>query len=108
MINILTCDSRTWTSALFGVVQVNPGLNIIACGPTGAFLGCLEVGASAVAPAAFGEKCIPDFDLSLARPPAVGKTPFQNFLVRSPLQRPTDQLIVIDSQEPRATSVEQG
>ena len=65
-----------------GVVQVHPGLNIFHDFP-GLTAPWLLAGLRScfIAPAAFAQKCIPDRDFLLARPPAALETPFENFLI---------------------------
>ena len=52
------------------VVQIDPGLDVVAIGPAVALLCRLELGAAGIAPAALGKKGVPDLDLFLVRPPA--------------------------------------
>jgi hypothetical protein len=53
-------------SAFFGIVQVDPRLNIVAIAQTRSFLGCCQVVARFIPPAAFGKKGIPDGDFFFA------------------------------------------
>jgi hypothetical protein len=72
-------------SSFFDIMQVHPGLNIVARAPAGALFGSLQVLAGCIAPTALGEKRVPNFDLFFARPPALGKAPFEDLLVRAAL-----------------------
>jgi hypothetical protein len=72
-------------SSFFGVMQVHPGLNIIAIRPAKSFLSRVQIRAAGVSPATFGNERIPDLDFFIARLFAVGKAPVENFFVRPAL-----------------------
>jgi hypothetical protein len=88
-------------------MKVDPGLDIIAICPGKSFLGCLQVRAACVAPAAFANERIPNFDFFFAGFSAASKTPVENFLIRSSLKSSSGELIVIDSKKPGAARVEE-
>src|SRR5215216_390130 len=89
-------------------MQVQPGLNVVTVAETCFFLRLSELLARLISPAALSKKCVPNRNFLIAGPPAMGKAPFEDFLIRSALERSLHKLIVIDSQKPRATRVEVG
>ena len=89
-------------------MKIDPGLDILAVTPALSFLRRLQLVASGIAPTAFGEKGIPDLHLLLARSPAPGKAPFEDFLVRPALQGPLRELVIIDPQKSGAARIESG
>src|SRR2546421_4580278 len=99
---------KSWRSSFLGIMQVQPGLNIVAVAETRFFLRLSELLARLISPTTFSKKCIPDGNFLVARPPATDETPFEDFLVRSTLQRSLHELVVIHSEKSRATRVEVG
>ena len=89
-------------------MQVQPGLNIITIAETGFFLRLSELLARIIPPATFSKKRIPDGNFFVAGPPATGEAPFEDFLIRSALQRSLCKLSVIHAEKSRATRVEVG
>src|SRR6476620_3324382 len=89
-------------------MQVHPRLNFTAIAETRVLLGLSELLARLISPTALSYKCIPNRNFLIARPPATGKAPFEDFLIRSALQRSLHKLIIIHSQKSRATRVEVG
>jgi hypothetical protein len=59
-----------------------------------------------IAPAAFGHKCVPDFDFFLARLPAIFECPRQQFLVNATLERFLFERRVINMEKSATTGVE--
>jgi hypothetical protein len=84
-------ESSRRRSSFFSIMQVHPGLDLVAFAPAQALLGGLQIGASRIPPAAFGHKTVPDKYLFLARPAAGLKTPLQNLLIGPALQGSLDQ-----------------
>src|SRR5205085_2979606 len=76
--------------------------------PTKAFLGCVQLGAAFIPPAAFGNKCVPNKNFLVARFSALLKTPIENFLVRPALKGSGGHLIVINPEKPGTTRVKEG
>ena len=89
-------------------MQVDPSLNVIAIFPAISLLRLRQIGAAFIAPTAFDQERIPDFDFFFGRSPAMRKAPLQDFFVRAALDCPFRQLIIINSQKPGAPRVEEG
>src|SRR5262245_7200669 len=89
-------------------MQVQPGLNVVAVAETCFFLRLSELLARIISPATFSKKRIPDGNFFVAGPPATGEAAFEDFLIRSALQRSLRKLIVTHSEKSRATRVEMG
>ena len=89
-------------------MQVHPGLYFSTIAETRVFLRLREFLARIIPPATFPKKRIPDGNFFFAGPPATGKAPFEDFLIRSAFQRSVHKLIVIHSEKSRATRVEVG
>jgi len=89
-------------------MQVHPGLDVGTVAETRSLLRFSELLTRIIPPATFSEKRIPDGNFLVAGPPAMRKTPFEDFLVRSALQRSLRKLVVIHSEKSRATRVEVG
>src|SRR4030095_8361402 len=93
-------------SAFLGIMQVHPGLNVATIAETRFLLCFSEFLARIIPPATFSKKRIPDGNFFVARPPTMGEAPFEDLLIRSAFQRSVHKLIVIHSEESRATRIE--
>src|SRR5215217_8128755 len=89
-------------------MQIQPSLNIVTIAETRFFLRLSELLARLISPAALSQKCIPNRNFLIAGSPAMGKAPFEDFLIRSALERSLHKLIVIHSKKSRTTCVEVG
>jgi hypothetical protein len=97
---------RLGVAGFIGFVEVKPGLDIVAmCKAAGAF-GCLELIGAAIAPAAFLEEIVPDFDFFEGRFAALGERPLQNFLISASLEDTVDESVVMDAEKACAPGVE--
>ena len=103
---LLVGEHCAWRSSLFGIVQVQPRLNVSTIAETRFFLRLGEFVARLVPPATLPKKGVPDGNFLFAGPPATRKAPIQDFLIRFTLQRSLHKLIVIYSQKSCATGVE--
>src|SRR6516225_7056756 len=101
-------SGESWPSSFLCIVQVHPRLNVLPIAETCLFLRLSKLFARIVSPAAFAKKRIPDGNFFLAGPPTMGEAPFEDFLVRSALQRSLHKLLVIHSEKSCATRVEVG
>ena len=99
---------RQGFSSFLRIMQVQPGLNVVTIAETCFFLRLSELLARLISPATLSKKCIPNRNFLIAGPPATGEAPFEDFLIRSALQRSLRKLIVIHSEKSRATRVEVG
>src|SRR5215831_3178064 len=93
-------------SSFLGIVQVYPSLNVATITEARFFLRLSELLTRIIPPAPFTKKRIPDRNFFVARPPTMGEAPFEDLLIRSAFQRSVHKLIVIHSEESRATRVE--
>src|ERR1043166_8220646 len=89
-------------------MQVNPGLNVVTIAETCFFLRLGKLLACIIPPATFSKKRIPDGNFFVAGPPATCEAPFEDFVIRSALQRSVHKLTVIHAEKSRATRVEVG
>src|SRR5215471_4750383 len=89
-------------SSFLGIVQVYPSLNVATLTEARFFLRLSELLARIIPPATFSKKRIPDGNFFLARPPTMGKAPFEDFLIRSAFQRSLHKLAVIHAEKSRA------
>lgn len=97
---------ESWLSSFLGIMQVDPRLNVGAIAEARFFLRFSELLARIIPPATFSKKSIPDGNFFVAGLPAMGETPFEDFLIRSALQRSIHKLVVIHAEKSRATRVE--
>src|SRR5262249_17912986 len=89
-------------------MEVHPGLNVRAIAETRFFLRLSEFLARIIPPATFPKKRVPDGNFFVVGPPATGKAPFEDFVIRSAFQRSLHKLFVVDTEKSRATRVEVG
>src|SRR5262245_9768737 len=87
-------------------MQVHPGLDLNAVAETCFLLRFGEFFARLIPPTTLSKKRVPDGNLFVAGPPATFEAPFEDFLIRSALQRSLHKLIVIHSKKSRATRIE--
>src|SRR6516162_5890569 len=99
---------ESWLSSFLGVVQVYPSLNIATITETRFLLRFSEFLARIIPPATFTKKRIPDGNFFVARSPTMGEAPFEDLLIRSAFQRTVHKLVIIHSEESRATRIEVG
>jgi hypothetical protein len=99
---------ESWRSSFLHIVQVHPGLDVVAIAETRFSLRLSELLARLISPATLSKKRIPDGNFFVAWPPATSKAPVEDFLIRSALQCPLRKLIVIHAEKSRATRVEVG
>jgi hypothetical protein len=93
----LVGERRARRSSFFSVVQVQPRLNVMAIAETCFLLRLGEFLARLVSPATFPKEGVPDGNFLVAGLPFTRKAPFEDFFVRSTLQRSLDKLTVIYS-----------
>src|SRR5690242_2657281 len=101
-------SGECWSSSFLCIVQVHPRLDVLPIAETCIFLRFSKLFARIVSPPAFAKKRIPDGNFFVAGPPTMGEAPFEDFLVRSALQRSLHKLLVIHSEKSCATRVEVG
>src|ERR1043166_1371481 len=89
-------------------MQVQPGLLVGTVAETRFSLRLSELLTRIIPPATFPKKGIPDGNFFVTGAPAMGEAPFEDFLIRSALQRSLRKLLVIYSEKPRATRIEVG
>src|SRR5262249_28253809 len=106
LIGPLTTLSTSRSSAFFGIVQIDPRLNVVAIPPARSFLCRFQISARFIAPTALQQKCTPNRDFFFARFAAALEAPLQEFLVGSAFKRSIDKFVVIDPEKSRAASVE--
>src|SRR5882724_4669410 len=89
-------------------MQVQPCLNVVTIAETRFFLRLSKLLIRLISPATLSKKRIPNRNFLIAGPPAAGKAPFEDFLIRSALQRSLHKLIVIHAEKSCATRIEVG
>ena len=92
--------------AFVGVEQVEEGLDVMAVGDAVFFFALGEALTGVVAPAAFAQVAVPDFNFFLGRFATVGETPFEDVLVLASQLHASDDIFVFHTQEGTATAIE--
>jgi hypothetical protein len=89
-------------------MQVHPGLDVGTVAETRSLLRFSELLTRIIPPATFSKKRIPNGNFLIAGPVSTRKAPFEDFFIRSTLERSLRELVVIHAEKSRATRIEVG